>query len=96
MAEQVQESVKTDAGGCVAVSVGTSTTALAAAKATRVSLRIHNAHSATIYVQYGAAATAAGGFPLAAGASMEERDYTGAVNAIVAAATADVRVLEVG
>ena len=96
MPEEVQESVKTDRATCVAVSVTDASTTVAAANPTRVSVLIQNLDTDPIYLEPGGAATVAGSMQLKQDATFEEREYTGAINAIVASGTADVRVWETG
>jgi hypothetical protein len=77
-----------------AVSVATTATALHDAN-TQGSMLVFNNHSATIYVG-GADVSAVNGMPVAAATGISFDYKFGEVYAIVAAATADVRILELG
>lgn len=80
-----------------AVSVGTSTTVVAAANKDRAELFLQNDHATqTVYLGLGQAAVANKGIRLnAAGGSIVLTSYNGAVNAIATGATTPVLVTEV-
>jgi hypothetical protein len=77
-----------------AVSVATTATALHDAT-TQSSILVFNNHSATIYVG-GPGVTTSTGIPVAAGTGISFDYKYGEIYGIVAAATADVRILELG
>jgi len=98
MAQSSQEVVATDV-----LSVGppgtqaTTTAALvAAANATRTKIAIANNGAAVVYIGKASTVTTSTGYPIAANGSFVDTEYTGAIYAIVASGTADLRVWEVG
>jgi hypothetical protein len=77
------------------VSVGTTATELFVASTTRVGFLIHNHSDADVYLGFTTGVTTANGIRLFPGSSYEQRGmgvYQGAVHAIVATSTADVRI----
>lgn len=93
---QVQENVAVEKATCVAVEATTTSGTVAAANPTRVSVLIYNVGAATAYLEPTSAATVAGSMPVPAGTSFEEREFVGAITAITASGTADLRVWESG
>ncbi len=96
MPRNTTEAVAVSDAANSAVSVGTTATLLTANKDSRVSVAVVNNGAATVYWGATSAVTTTTGIPLAANASFEERDYTGAIYGIVAAGAVDCRVWDVG
>lgn len=92
---QVQENVAVEKAVAAAHTVGTSSAELVANNPQRVAVTIYNAGAATVYIDK-ATATTASSFPVPAGTAFEEREYTGAINAISGSAGQDVRTWETG
>lgn len=96
MAESAQESVATDKATNSAVVVGTTAASVAAARPSRISLKIVNLGAVTVYFGTSSAVSAANGIPIAAAASHTEEFYNGAVFMISGTVAQDVRLWEVG
>lgn len=77
-----------------AVSVGTSSTLVIAANASRRQLLLSNQGLQTIYITFGATAVLATGFPLPSLGGIFLDTYTGVVSAIAGTAGQDLRVVE--
>jgi hypothetical protein len=77
------------------VLIGAAASVIKAAKSTRKSIVIQNAHATQILYIGGAGVTTATGLRVAAGASVTLDDYNGVLYGIASGANTDVRYLEV-
>ena len=80
-----------------AVSVGTSATLIKAAKSDRVSLKITNGGTETVYIGFDSGVTTSNGFPILTQDVLDFSGndlYTGVVYGIVGTGSSDVRYLE--
>lgn len=96
MTDRSQEAVSSDQATATAVTVGTSAASAAAARNSRICLKIANLGAATVYFGTTSAVTTATGIPIAANGSHTEEFYTGAVYMVSGTAGQDVRLWEVG
>jgi hypothetical protein len=87
----------TSTGAYAAVSIGTSAGVIKAARASRRSIVVQNAHAANVLtVGMDSSVTTSNGIRLGPGDSLTLEGYTGAVYGIASAASTDVRYFEVG